>query len=48
MARNNEIEGAMNTIIGKGSKLEGKMEVTQSIRIDGSFKGWMRSTSPHT
>ncbi|MFC1489961.1 polymer-forming cytoskeletal protein [Candidatus Latescibacterota bacterium] len=39
MARNNEIEGAMNTIIGKGSSLEGKMTVAQSIRIDGSFKG---------
>ena len=39
MARNNEPEGAMNTIIGKGTRVEGNMEVTQSLRIDGSFKG---------
>jgi cytoskeletal protein CcmA (bactofilin family) len=39
MARNNEPEGAMNTIIGKGTRIEGNMEVTQSLRIDGSFKG---------
>ena len=39
MARNNEPEGAMNTIIGKGTKFEGKMEVAQSLRIDGIFKG---------
>ena len=44
MARTNEIEGAMNTIIGKGSKLEGKMTVAQSIRIDGSFKGEINAT----
>ncbi len=39
MARNNEPEGAMNTIIGKGTKIEGTMDVAQSLRIDGSFKG---------
>ena len=39
MLRNKEPEGAMNTIVGKGTKIEGNMEVTQSIRIDGSFKG---------
>ena len=39
MLRNQEPEGAMNTIVGKGTKIEGNMEVTQSIRIDGSFKG---------
>lgn len=39
MARNNEPEGAMNTIIGKGTKFEGKLEVAQSLRIDGVFKG---------
>jgi cytoskeletal protein CcmA (bactofilin family) len=44
MARTNELEGAMNTIIGKGSKLEGKMTVAQSIRIDGSFKGEINAT----
>ena len=42
MARPNEIEGAMNTIIGKGTRLEGSMEVTQSLRIDGSFKGQIK------
>lgn len=39
MAKNNEPEGAMNTIIGKGTRIEGSMEVTQSLRIDGAFKG---------
>lgn len=39
MARNNEPEGAMNTIIGKGTRIEGTMDVSQSLRIDGSFKG---------
>jgi len=39
MLKNKEPEGAMNTIVGKGTKIEGNMEVTQSIRIDGSFKG---------
>ncbi len=39
MAKNNEPEGAMNTIIGKGTKIEGSMKVSQSIRIDGFFKG---------
>ena len=39
MAKNNEPEGAMNTIIGKGTKIEGKMEVAQSLRIDGYFRG---------
>ena len=39
MLRNQDPEGAMNTIVGKGTKIEGNMEVTQSIRIDGSFKG---------
>jgi cytoskeletal protein CcmA (bactofilin family) len=29
----------MNTIIGKGTKFEGKLEVAQSLRIDGVFKG---------
>ena len=39
MARQNDSEGVMNTIIGKGTKIEGQMEVAQSIRIDGTFKG---------
>jgi len=44
MARNNEPEGAMNTIVGKGTTIEGNMEVAQSIRIDGSFKGTLKAT----
>lgn len=44
MARNNEPEGAMNTIVGKGTKIEGTMEVAQSIRIDGSFKGTLKAS----
>ncbi len=44
MARNHEPEGAMNTIIGKGTKIEGSMDVEQSIRIDGKFKGSLNAT----
>ena len=44
MARNQEPEGAMNTIVGKGTKIEGNMEVAQSIRIDGVFKGSLTAT----
>lgn len=39
MAKYNDPEGAMNTIIGKGTQVEGNMTVAQSLRIDGSFKG---------
>ncbi len=39
MAKYNDPEGAMNTIIGKGTRVEGNMKVSQSLRIDGSFKG---------
>lgn len=44
MARQNDSEGVMNTIIGKGTKIEGQMEVAQSIRIDGLFKGSITAT----
>ena len=44
MPRNNEPEGAMNTIVGKGTRIEGSMEVSQSIRIDGSFKGQLTAS----
>ena len=44
MAKNHEPEGAMNTIVGKGTKIEGNMEVSQSIRIDGSFKGTLKAS----
>ena len=44
MARNNETEGAMNTIVGKGTSIDGTMNVSQSIRIDGTFKGTLKTT----
>lgn len=44
MPRNNEPEGAMNTIVGKGTSIEGNMQVSQSIRIDGSFKGQLTAS----
>ena len=44
MAKNNETEGAMNTIIGKGTKFEGNIDVSQSLRIDGFFKGSIKAT----
>ena len=44
MSRQNDSEGVMNTIIGKGTKIEGQMEVAQSIRIDGLFKGSVTAT----
>ena len=44
MAKQNQSEGVMNTIIGKGTKIEGQMEVAQSIRIDGSFKGTLTAS----
>ena len=34
----------MNTIVGKGTTIEGTMSVSQSIRIDGSFKGTLKAT----
>ena len=30
---------ALNTIIGRGTHFEGKMEVENSVRVDGVFKG---------
>ena len=44
MARNNEPEGAMSTILGRGTSIEGHMEVSQSLRIDGVFKGSLSAT----
>ncbi len=44
MARNQESDGAMNTIIGKSTSIEGTMKVAQSIRIDGIFKGTLTAT----
>ena len=39
MAINNEPVDDINTIIGTGTKFEGNIEVAQSLRIDGVFKG---------
>ncbi len=30
---------ALNTIVGRGSRFEGKLTVDNSVRIDGAFKG---------
>jgi len=37
-------ERAMNTIVGKNTTIIGKMEIAQSIRIDGTFKGSLTAT----
>ena len=34
-----EKAGELNTILGKGTKFEGKVEVQHSLRIDGRFEG---------
>ncbi len=44
MAKNLEPEGMMNTIIGKGTKIEGNIEASQSMRIDGFFSGTLTAT----
>ena len=42
MTRNNKNELVMNTIIGKGTHVEGNIEVEQNLRIDGSFTGQLK------
>lgn len=37
--KNDKGEKGLNTIIGKGTHLEGKIEVNGGIRIDGEVKG---------
>ena len=37
MAKHNG--GELNTIIGKGSSLEGTFSISSSLRVDGSIKG---------
>jgi len=34
--------GTINTVIGKGSEVEGKLSVQNSIRVDGRVKGEVR------
>lgn len=36
--------GNLNTIIGKGSSLEGTLKVEQSLRVDGRIKGQLSTT----
>ena len=36
--------GDLNTIIGKGAKFEGNIQVEHSIRIDGTLKGNVKSS----
>ncbi len=36
--------GDMNTIIGKGTSFEGNISVENSVRVDGRFKGNIKST----
>ena len=36
--------GNLNTIVGKGSSLEGTLKVEQSLRIDGKIKGHVSTT----
>lgn len=41
-------EAGLNTIIGKGSVIEGTLEVEGEIRIDGTVKGKISSTESLT
>lgn len=38
-SRNKTVESEISTTISKGTFMEGKIESTQNIRIEGSFKG---------
>jgi len=37
--KNNKGEKGLNTVIGKGARLDGKIDVNGGIRIDGEVKG---------
>jgi cytoskeletal protein CcmA (bactofilin family) len=37
--KNSERTGDLSTILGKGARVEGKIKVEHSLRIDGHFKG---------
>lgn len=37
--KNRDSDGIMNTIIGKGSVFEGSLQVSHSIRVDGTLQG---------
>jgi cytoskeletal protein CcmA (bactofilin family) len=42
--KNDKGEKGLNTIIGKGARLEGQIEVNGGIRIDGEVKGKVTCT----
>ncbi len=44
LSKTYEPERAMNTIVGKNTNINGTMEIAQSIRIDGTFKGSLTAT----
>jgi cytoskeletal protein CcmA (bactofilin family) len=46
--KKNKGETGLNTIIGKGSMIEGTLEVEGEIRIDGTVKGKISSTESLT
>lgn len=46
--KKNKGEGGLNTIIGKGSVIEGTLEVEGEMRIDGTVKGKISSTESLT
>ncbi len=39
-----EKSGELNTILGKGTKFEGKISVQHSLRVDGHFEGDIDTT----
>lgn len=43
--RGNTNTGTMNTIVGKGSVMEGVFRIDNSIRIDGTLKGDLSSSN---
>ena len=44
LSKTHEPKRAMNTILGKNTNIEGKVEFVQSMRIDGTFKGSLTAT----
>ena len=42
--KNSEKTGDLSTILGKGARVEGKIKVEHSLRIDGHFKGELITT----
>lgn len=42
--RKEKMDGGLNTFVGKGSTINGEVEVEGGIRIDGTIKGNIRAT----